>query len=159
MDKENFVRLRKEEILRGFEAFDRVFKKSKHIKTNFLSGYIIAEKISLKESNSPLKIKNIKVGFVVSKKMFRKANERNRIKRLLKESYRLNRDIYLEGYSDLYISLILGVNIESEAANDLSDANKYFIVNSEMLRLLNEIKSYLDTKTNINNEIRTDISD
>jgi len=159
MDKENFVRLRKEEILRGFEAFDRVFKKSKHIKTNFLSGYIIAEKISLKESNSPLKIQNIKVGFVVSKKMFRKANERNKIKRLLKESYRLNRNIYLKGYSDLYISLILGVNIESETTNEVRDINKLFIINSEMVILLNEIKSYLDIKTNINNEIRTDISD
>ena len=159
MDKENFVRLRKEEILRGFEAFDRVFKKSKHIKTNFLSGYIKAEKISLSESNSPLKIQNIKVGFVVSKKMFRKANERNKIKRLLKESYRLNRNIYLKGYSDLYISLILGVNIESETTNEVRDINKLFIINSEMVILLNEIKSYLDIKTNINNEIRTDISD
>lgn len=49
---------------------------------------------SLKEKTSPDK-ENIKAGFAVSKRYFKRANKRNTTKRLLKEAYRLNRDAIL----------------------------------------------------------------
>jgi ribonuclease P protein component len=73
--------LSKEEILRGYDSFKNVFRKSKIIETRYLKCYIQFED----ENSSP---QAIKVGFTVSKKKAKKAYVRNRIKRLLREAYR-----------------------------------------------------------------------
>lgn len=49
---------------------------------------------SLKEHTNPDQ-PNIKAGFAVSKRYFKRANKRNTTKRLLKEAYRLQRDAIL----------------------------------------------------------------
>jgi ribonuclease P protein component len=148
MDKEYFAGLKKEEILRGYESFDKVFKKSKLFRTELLSGYLKTDILSTISNQSPLIINNFKVGFVVSKKKFRRANKRNRIKRLLRESFRLNRENYLTDYSDLEISLILGINFDSETADiDTREVFKFNVINGEMMKLLGSIRGYLDSRT------------
>ena len=49
----------------------------------------------------------IKAGVSVSKRNFKKAVDRNRIKRLLRECYRLNRDTYFNNISTSYALMIL----------------------------------------------------
>ncbi len=147
MDKEHFAGLKKKEILRGYEAFDKVFKKSKLFRTDLLTGYLKAENLTSILKQSPLLIKNFKVGFVVSKKKIKRANKRNRIKRLLRESFRLNRENFLIEYSDMEISLILGINFDSESENiNEREFFEFQVINSEMMKLLGNIKSYLDSK-------------
>ena len=93
--------LRRDEIIRGYNAYSKILQSSILVSTDFLKALInlqIPEK-SLSEikkgdpslSESPL---TIKVGFIVAKKKIRKAVLRNRIKRLLRESYRLNKKIF-----------------------------------------------------------------
>lgn len=53
---------------------------------------------------------NQKVGVSVSKKYFKKAVDRNRIKRLLRVIYRLNKDLFTETYGGNSLSMIFWVS-------------------------------------------------
>lgn len=55
-------------------------------------------------------IENQKVGVSVSKKYFKKAVDRNRIKRLLREVYRLNKELFTETYGDKSLSMLFWVS-------------------------------------------------
>jgi len=74
--------LPKDEILRGRETFDQVFERGEK-----LTGKNVSIFYCQAESR--------KIGFVVSKRV-KKAVNRNRYKRLLREIYRLNKDSFPE---------------------------------------------------------------
>ena len=57
-------------------------------------------------------ISNQKFGVSVSKRYFKKAVDRNRIKRLLRETYRLNKEIFTEVFGENSISMIFWVSNE-----------------------------------------------
>ena len=88
-------RLRKNEILRGFDAYSGVLSNSKVLRSEFLKAYIFKDNKAAdlnRFSESPLFRFPVKVGFIIAKKKISKAVFRNRLKRLLKESYRLRKN-------------------------------------------------------------------
>lgn len=80
----------KTEKLKQKKDLDLLFAKGKWMTCGSLR--IISIKIQDAESSPP------KVGVSVSKKFFKKAVHRNRIKRLLREAYRLNKSIFIEAF-------------------------------------------------------------
>lgn len=58
--------------------------------------------ISLKKEN----LENPKVGVSVSKRFFKKAVDRNRVKRLLREVYRLNKGLYKETFGEQSLAML-----------------------------------------------------
>jgi len=103
--------LPKDEILRGRENFNQIFNKGKTVSGIHVSIiYLNAE--------------SRKIGFVVSKKV-KKAVNRNRYKRLLREIYRLNKDKFPEKG---HIILL---------AKGISD--DFWVLKSEIFELLNKI--------------------
>ena len=63
-----------------------------------------------KKPPEDFEISNQKVGVSVSKKYFKKAVDRNRIKRLLRELYRLNKELFTEVYGNNSLSMIFWVS-------------------------------------------------
>lgn len=76
-------RLRKEERLRSKKLFEQLFDEGK----SFL---VYPLKVVWLEFNSPESAR-IKAAFAVSRKLYKKAVERNLIKRRMREAYRLNK--------------------------------------------------------------------
>lgn len=75
----------KEERLRKRQDFDRVFKEGKAFKGPTFNSYVLSNTLG-----------HPRIGIVVGRK-FGGAVQRNRIKRLLRETYRLNKDLIETG--------------------------------------------------------------
>lgn len=90
---------KKIEKLKGQKLIEKLFSEGNsvvayplrlvYLKTNF---------------DSPVKVKT---GVSVSKRNFKKAVDRNRIKRLMREAYRLNKSKYFNNIPDQYAFMIL----------------------------------------------------
>ena len=104
--------LKKNEIIRGYNSFKNILVDSKIINNTFLR-LNIQVKEEIKENGEIQIIKdplnNVKVGFVVSKRFVRKATMRNRLKRLTREAYRLNKNI-LNVPEKFQVKILLGFN-------------------------------------------------
>ena len=83
--------------------FQKVFKKGTWYGGDFMSLYVVANQ---KKSNY--------LGICVSKKCFKSSVKRNRIRRLLKESYRLNDGKIQKGFD---VVIVWKTNISFEEAN------------------------------------------
>lgn len=76
-------------------------------------------------SYSAEEISQYKVGVSVSKRYFKKAVERNRIKRLLRESYRLHKNAFLEKFGENSLSMLF--YISPEKPNHFEDIEIEFL--------------------------------
>ena len=110
----------KEEKLKQKKEITLLFEKGKWKTCGNIR--VISYKISssLNPQNS---VDNPKIGFSVSKRNFKKAVDRNRIKRLLREAYRLNKPAFTERFGSNSISMIFWISKDlpkhySEVEND-----------------------------------------
>ena len=77
------------------------------------------------KSSEKLLIDSHKIGVSVSKKFFKRAVDRNRIKRLLRESYRLNKSTYIDAFGDQSIAMLFWAS--KEFPNHFSVVEKQFL--------------------------------
>ncbi|WP_210148383.1 ribonuclease P protein component [Chryseobacterium scophthalmum] len=69
-------------------------------------------RIIILKNHPDLQSENVKLGVSVSKRYFKKAVYRNRVKRLLRECYRLNKDLFKTSFGDKTIAMLFWVSNE-----------------------------------------------
>ena len=89
-------------------------------------------RIIILKNHQDLPTENVKLGVSVSKRYFKKAVFRNRVKRLLRECYRLNKDLYKESFGDKTVAMLFWVSPELPS--------KYQQVEEEFKKLCNSQK-------------------
>ena len=103
----------KEEKLKHKREIDLLFAKGKWQTCGNLR--IISINLEKKPQEDFL-ISNQKFGVSVSKRYFKKAVDRNRIKRLLRETYRLNKEIFTDAFGKNSISMIFWISKEKPSS-------------------------------------------
>ena len=104
---------KKIEKLKGQKLIEKLFSEGKSIAVYPLR--LVYLKTNFDDSVS------IKSGFSVSKRNFKKAVDRNRIKRLMREAYRLNKSAYFNNITDQYAFIILYIG---KAQTDFTTVSK-----------------------------------
>ncbi|UOQ38177.1 Ribonuclease P protein component [Candidatus Karelsulcia muelleri] len=83
-------KLKKKEIINKKKIVNTIFRNGKKIENNLLKVAYLETSTSKYNSTSTFKVK---IAFFVSKKQIIKSYQRNRIKRLMRRSYQLNKKI------------------------------------------------------------------
>ncbi len=115
--------LKKQYRLKNKAAFSATYR----VKNSFHKGGVTLYAGILKKEDTPTR-----VGFVVSKKTHKRAVKRNRLKRLMRESYRLLLKSQDVANSQKYLSLIF---IGSENALDKDFKEMQYIIKKLLMRL------------------------
>ncbi|QOW11224.1 ribonuclease P protein component [Kaistella flava (ex Peng et al. 2021)] len=102
-------KLPKEEKLKHKKEIGLLFEKGKWKTCDNLR--IITLNLD-KKPQEDFSFNNQKVGVSVSKKYFKRAHDRNRIKRLLRECYRLNKDLFIEKFGTNSLSMVFWISKE-----------------------------------------------
>lgn len=82
-------------------------------------------RIIILKNHQNLQNENVKLGVSVSKRYFKKAVYRNRVKRLLRECYRLNKDLFKASFGDKTIGMMFWVS--NELPEKFQDVEAEFI--------------------------------
>ena len=108
------------EKLKQKREIDLLFEKGKWL--SHLNLRIISLDLE-KKPQEDFSLTNQKFGVSVSKKYFKKAVDRNRIKRLLREVYRLNKEVYLEHFGMQTLAMFFWVSKEKPTDYKTLEAN------------------------------------
>jgi len=88
----SIIMLKKKLRIRKQKDFDNIFSKGSYFSEKFLGLKVVENKLEIS-----------RFGFIVSNKISKKAVERNRIKRLLREVIRLKQDKIKPGFDAIFI--------------------------------------------------------
>ncbi|MEO8666003.1 MAG: ribonuclease P protein component [Ignavibacteria bacterium] len=145
------LRLRKCEIVRGHNSYLKILKNSVLVSANLLKAFVSQERNPSDLASeirtfreSPLFTNNVKVGFVVAKKKVGKAVLRNRIRRLLRESYRLNKNLFTA--ADAKINIIFSLTENGYKQFEIYPDIGFKIIDDEMKILASKIINQLKVK-------------
>ncbi len=119
--------LPRSEILRGRRNFDRLFEKSIVLNSESLQ-------FRFRLYKNPAE--GCALGFIVPKKKIKSAVKRNRLKRLMRESYRMNQHLLKDSISEKEI----GFHGALMAGNDNLSYNE---INKQVIELLQKTSVYL----------------
>ena len=104
---QNFTYSRQEKLKKNTEIA-LLFDKGKWRSFGNLRIIILKDKPNLP-------VESQKFGVSVSKRYFKKAVHRNRVKRLLRECYRLNKDLFKETFGEKTLAMMFWVSSEMPA--------------------------------------------
>ncbi|WP_250433570.1 ribonuclease P protein component [Hanstruepera flava] len=104
----------KKEKLKSKKLIDILFSEGKSV-----SSYPLRMVYLATELNSDSRLN---VGVSVSKRHFKKAPDRNRIKRLMREAYRLNKTVIFNNITTQYALMILYIGNEKPKFSDVESA-------------------------------------
>lgn len=102
-------KLPKEEKLKHKKEIGLLFEKGKWKTCDNLR--IITLNLD-KKAQEDFSFEKQKVGVSVSKKHFKRAHDRNRIKRLLRECYRLNKELFVDKFGVNSLSMVFWISKE-----------------------------------------------
>lgn len=108
----------KKEKLKKKDEITLLFEKGKWKNSGSL-------RIIILKNHPDLLTDNVKLGVSVSKRYFKKAVHRNRIKRLLRECYRLNKDLFNEYFGEKTTAMLFWVS--SELPKTFQEVEEQFI--------------------------------
>jgi ribonuclease P protein component len=124
--------LKKSEILRGRNNFQRIFKHGEKVDGKFLRCLVLpAERLNKHH------IKHVIVGFAVARTV-KRAVDRNRVRRLIRESYRRNKKILLSTAGRLDISLELVFTHSQYSSSNMRNPT-YLEIEHEMKKLFDNV--------------------
>jgi ribonuclease P protein component len=119
--------LRKSEILSGYQSFEQVLQNGVCVRGNLLHCFVLVENsfetapTSRKPPLSRNKKSSLCVGFAVPKKRMPLATKRNRIKRLMREVFRKNKEqLYNALDANRRISVVIMYRGEEKTVSKIS---------------------------------------
>jgi len=118
----------KKDKLKGKKQIDHLFERGKSVSVFPLS----AVYMSLPNNDGVL----VKAGVSVGKRKFKKATDRNRIKRLLREGYRLNKNDYFNNITTQCALMILYIGNEMPSFEQVDVSMKQLL--NKLSRLISE---------------------
>ncbi len=135
--------LGKNERLKSRKLIERLFREGKTISTNPLKLYYLIDRELFVGSNrerTKFKLSNLQFGIGVGAKFFRKAVDRNRIKRVVRESYRQQKNALLAKAKEKGLEIAMFFIYTSK------ELPEFRSLNQKMEIILNKLMAVLETK-------------
>ncbi|WP_223032363.1 ribonuclease P protein component [Hanstruepera marina] len=104
----------KKEKLKSKKLIDKLFSEGKSVSSYPLRMVYLATELNASAE--------LNIGVSVSKRHFKKAPDRNRIKRLMREAYRLNKTIIFNNITTQYALMILYIGNDKPKYSDIESA-------------------------------------